>query len=90
MARHSLACSCPSVFSRLKFQTVLHVYIAGEIHALGFRRRGHPGVFFKHENQKYPPALSSSGKLKQGENQIQLDASRLREIQLSRIPRMWK
>ena len=35
MARHSLACSCPSVCPRCKFQTVLHVYIPDEIHALG-------------------------------------------------------
>ena len=35
MARHSLACSCPSVCPRCKFQTVIHVYIPDEIHALG-------------------------------------------------------
>ena len=35
MARHSLACSCPSVCPRCKFQTVLRVYIPDEIHALG-------------------------------------------------------
>ena len=35
MARHSLACSCPSVCPRCKFQTFLHVYIPDEIHALG-------------------------------------------------------
>ena len=36
MARHTLACSCPSVCPRLKCQTVIHVYIPDEIHALGF------------------------------------------------------
>ena len=35
MARRSLACSCPSVCPRCKFQTVLQVYIPDEIHALG-------------------------------------------------------
>ena len=41
-----------ALFSRL--------YIASQT------REGDIGEFFKHENQKYPPALSSSGKLKQG------------------------
>ena len=35
MARHSLACSCPSVCRGCKFQTVLRVYIPDDIHALG-------------------------------------------------------
>ena len=34
-ARHSLACSCPSVCPGCQFQTVLRVYIPDEIHALG-------------------------------------------------------
>ena len=53
MARHSPACSCPSVCPRLMFQTVLHVYIAGEIHALGFQRRWHPGVFQTRKSDLY-------------------------------------
>lgn len=41
-----------ALFSRL--------YIASQ------KREGDIKEFFKHENQKYPPSLSSSGKLKQG------------------------
>ena len=45
---------------------------------------------FKHENQKYPPALSSSVKLKQGGSDLVGFLETQGDSAVTRIPCMWK